>query len=289
METHPMTATLQSLIKAGETLILPGAYDAMSARMIEDAGFQAYGIGGASVAGTQWALPDAGLLSFGEYRDSVARIQSGSALPVLVDGENGFGDAKATTRTVRTFDALGVGGLALEDLRFPPKLGQPPSVIPIEEMTDKLQAALNARSRSSMMIVGRTDAAHAISLDEAIRRAVRYEQVGVDAVLLTGLKSRSEMARVRDSVKIPIVAVTLEEGPWAILAPHELAALGYEMALYPATLMLRAMTAFREALADLRRGAVTLPQGSLRYSDLSRLVKAGDWARLDASTAASKD
>jgi 2,3-dimethylmalate lyase len=270
-----------ALLKQGQPIIMPGAHDALTARLIEDAGFAAYGIGGSAVAATQLALPDVGLLSFAEYRDTVARIMGGSNLPVMVDGENGFGDAKAVTRTVRSFEGMGVAALALEDLTFPPRLGVPPSVISLEDMSSKLRAALAART-GEMMIIGRTDAAYAVGLDEAIARLQAYEALGCDALLATGLDSLDAMKRVRDAVKLPLIAVVVEGIPWFAPTPAQLAEAGFEMALYPATLMMRAAGAMVAGLDAIRSGSVTPSPDALSFPDFARAIRVAEWAAIDA-------
>jgi 2-methylisocitrate lyase-like PEP mutase family enzyme len=261
---------------------MPGAHDAFTARLIEDAGFVAYGIGGSAVAATQLALPDAGIQSFAEYRDAVARIMSGSELPVMVDGENGFGDAKAVTRTVRSFEAMGVAALALEDLTFPPRLGVVPSVIPIPEMEAKLRAALAARA-GDMMIIGRTDAAYAVGLDEAIKRLLSYEALGCDALLATGLGDLEAMKRVRDAVTLPLIAVVVEGIPWFAPTPAQLTEAGFEMALYPATLMMRAAGAMAAGLDAIRTGSIVPSPDALSYPDFAHALRVTEWAAIDGA------
>jgi 2-methylisocitrate lyase-like PEP mutase family enzyme len=269
-----------ALLKQGHPVIMPGAHDALTARLIEDAGFAAYGIGGSAVAATQLALPDVGLLSFAEYRDAVARIMDGSRLPVMVDGENGFGDAKAVTRTVRSFERVGVAALALEDLSFPPRLGVPPSVISIEDMSSKLRSALAART-GEMMIIGRTDAAYAVGLDDAIGRLKAYEALGCDALLATGLSDLDAMKRVRDAVKLPLIAVVVEGIPWFAPTHAELAEAGFEMALYPATLMMRAAGAMVAGLEAIRRGSVTPSPDALSFPAFAQAMRVAEWTVID--------
>ncbi|UNK46080.1 isocitrate lyase/PEP mutase family protein [Arthrobacter sulfonylureivorans] len=273
---------MRSLIRSDQTILIPGAHDAITARMIEDAGFDILAIGGASLAATQLALPDIGLQSFGEYRDAVGRILQGSTLPAMVDGENGFGDAKAITRTVRSFEALGVAGMSFEDLSFPPVLGVPPSVISEAEMTVKLEAALAARQNPATFIVGRTDAAGILGLDAGLERARLYEDIGVDAVLLTGVPDVESLKRARDAVTVSIIAIIVENGPWATATPEELSAMGYEFALYPATLMLAGLTGYRQGLDAIRSGSTALPADSIGHQGLRSLVRPEDWAAVDA-------
>lgn len=273
--------SLRALIAGERPLLLPGAHDALTARLIEHAGFEAYSIGGSSLAASQLALPDIGLQSFGEYVAGVDRAMAGSSLPVMVDAEHGFGDVKAVTRTVRAFERLGIGGFSIEDLRFPPSLTAAPSIVPLTEIESKLLAALTARTDPDTMIVGRTDAAAVGDLDEAILRARRFEAIGCDGVLLTGLADRDALARVRDAVSIPIVAIVVESGPWFAPTPSQLAELGVEAALYPASILLAALSGARDALGRIRDGAVDLPSDGIGHAGLRSLVDPDAWAGID--------
>ncbi len=268
-----------SLLSAssGTPLLLPGAHDALSARMIEATGFSAYGIGGSALSATQLALPDIGLQSFGEYRDAVGRIMEGSHLPVMVDGENGFGDAKAVTRTVRTFERMGVGGLALEDLEFPPQLGQPPRVIAREDICRKLEAALSARTERDLFIIGRTDAAHAVSLAEALIRVAEFETLGVDAVLATGLQDLDAYRRLRDAVRVPILAVVVPGSPWFAPSVEELKQVGIEAALYPAAILARILVSMREGLESIR----PIQGETAQTTSLAGLLGVSQWTAID--------
>ena len=270
----------RSLLSRKHPLLMPGAHDALTSRMIEAAGYEAYGIGGAALAATQLALPDAGLQSFGEYRDAVGRIQEGTQLPVMIDGENGFGDAKAVTRTVRSFERMGVGALALEDLVFPPVLGVAPAVIPLAEMQVKLQAALDARRTDRMLIVARTDAAYAAGLEEALRRVKHFEQLGVDAVLATGLPDLQAYQRLRDAVTLPIIAVIVPGTPWFAPSIQQLTQVGLQAALYPAAILTRVMQAIGSGLEAIRTADGSPPPG-FDMRSLGAPLNIPEWLAID--------
>ncbi len=271
---------IKSLLVAGQPLIMPGAHDALSARMIEAAGFKAYGVGGSALSATQLALPDIGLQSFGEYRDAVGRIMEASKLPVMIDGENGFGDVKAVTRTVRSFERMGVSGIVFEDLIFPPVLSAPPGVIPRGEINNKLAAALAARSDERLFIIGRTDSAYIVQPEEAIARAREFQSLGVDAVLVTGLADLDAYRRLRDSVTVPIIAVVVPGSPWFALTAAQLKEIGIEAALYPAAILARTVVAVREGLEAIRTGEGALPP-EFEMRSLAGVLKTADWAALD--------
>jgi 2-methylisocitrate lyase-like PEP mutase family enzyme len=248
--------------------------------MIETAGFDAFGVGGAALAATQLALPDAGLQSFGEYRDAVSRILEGSRLPVMIDGENGFGDVKAVTRTVRSFERLGVGGIAFEDLVFPPELGVPPTVISRAEMSRKLEAALAARSNEHLLIIARTDAAYAMDLGEALARAKEFEAVGADAVLATGIADLEGYRRLREAVRVPVIAVVVPGTPWFAPSVTQMKDIGIEAALYPAAILTRVMQAVESGIEAVRTqdGA---PPPAFDMRSLGAPLRIAEWTAID--------
>lgn len=272
----------KALIRQKAPLVLPGVHDALSARIAEDLGFQGLCIGGAATGITQFALPDVGLLSFGEYRDSIARTCAGSRLPVLLDAEDGFGDAKAVTRTVRAFEQLGIAGLILEDL-VPLRAGQPVSVVPLDTMQAKLKAALAARASDDTWVVGRTDAAHAGRHDDVCARAKRFEQLGVDAVLATGLRDLDDMKRLRDAVGVPLIALVVETKPWVRPSRDDVRALGFEIVMHAAALMLAVADAARNTLGALRDGSALPAVPASGLAALQHSLRVGEWQRLDTA------
>lgn len=269
-----------TLSRTGRPLILPGAHDALSARLIENTGFGAYGIGGSALAATQLALPDAGLQSFGEYRDAVARIMEGSSLPVMIDGENGFGDVKAITRTVQSFERLGVSAIAFEDLVMPPHLGRPPAVDPQPLMEAKLRAALAARKEAGMAIFGRTDAAYAVGVDEAMSRAVAYAALGVDGLIAPGLPDLDSYKRLRDLVAIPIIAVLVPGGPWYAPTVDDLASVGVEAAVCPISILPRVIAAVLDGLQAMSRGDAA-PPADFDLRSFATHLRIPEWAEID--------
>ena len=273
----------QALIRPGRTLLLPGVHDALSARMAEQLGFEGLCVGGAAVGIMQFALPDIGLQSFGEYRDCVGRIQSGSKLPIMLDAEDGFGDAKSVTRTVRTFEQMGVDALILEDL-LPFVAGKPPRTLPLAEATAKLEAALRARRSSDTWIVGRTDVAHAGDHAAVAQRAQRFEEIGVDAVLATGLRDLDDMRRLRDRVQVPLIALVVQTKPWVAPSLKEASHAGYEILMHAASLMLQVVGATREGLTSLRdRDQPIWPSLAPTLEGMSELLCTGAWNSIDIS------
>ncbi len=273
-----------TLSSTGRPLLLPGAHDALSARLIEQAGFTAYGVGGAALAATQLALPDVGLQSFGEYRDAVARIMEGSSLPLMVDGENGFGDAKAVHRTVRHFEAMGASAIAFEDLVLPSHMGRPPAVIAQADMEAKLVAALKARRSESFQIIGRTDSAYAVGVEEAIRRATAYAGLGLDGMIVPGLPDADAYHRLRDAIAIPIIAVVVPGSPWFAPSIDDLVRIGIEAAVYPVATLPRIILAMQEGLDAIRTSKGAPPAG-FDLRSLGAHLRAAEWALIDSPPA----
>lgn len=261
--------SFQTLLQDSQPLLLPGVFDALSARIAECAGARAACISGAAVAMAQHARPDQGLQNFGEYHVSIGRIAERSRIPLLVDAEDGFGDVRHVARTVTALERLQVSGLILEDLH-PFRPGQPATVVPLDEMTAKLETALRTRSRDTTFLVGRSDAAHVEGLDEALDRAKCYESVGVDAILLTGLRDLDDMRRLRDHVDLPLIAVAAPGKPWAYPSLDDVRQLGYSMLVLPFALLQPTVCAIDSACHALG-GSAPLPVDTERFlSTLSR-------------------
>lgn len=275
---------LDTLATTGEPLLLPGAHDALSARMIEEAGYPAYGIGGSALAAAQLGLPDAGLQSFGEYRDAVGRIMEGSSLPVMIDGENGFGDVKAVTRTVRSFEKMGASAIAFEDLVLPARLDRPLAVSSREDIEGKLCAALAARNNEDFLIIGRTDTAYAVDVDEALARCASYAAIGVNGIIAPGLPSLDAYKRLRDAVTVPIFAVVVPGTPWFAPTVEQMAQVGIEVAIYPAALMWRVICAMQDGLEAIRASDGAAPAG-FDPRIMGQLLRAGDWTEIDGKFA----
>jgi len=272
---------LTKLLRGRTTpIVIPGAHDALSARIIEVAGFEMLGVGGAGLAAAQLGMPDIGVQSFGEYRDAVRRIREATTVPMMVDGENGFGDAKAVTRTVRTFEEIGVTAVAIEDLDFPPRLDRRPTVIPEEAMVAKLRAAIAARREDGLSIIARTDAAYCAGTNEAIARAAAYQAAGADAILAVGMPDLDSLARLRDAVDVAIIVLSVPGSPWYAPSPDEARQIGAGAIIYPAAVLLHTAAGIADGLAAIREDNGAPPAG-FDFARLSAVLNAADWATID--------
>lgn len=275
--------TIHQLLKEEKPLVLVAAYDALSARLIELAGFQAYTIGGFALVGVRYGLPDVGLASFGEIVEGVRDIMRGSDLPVLVDGDDGYGDVKNVTRTVETYEAMGVAGIVFEDQVSPKRCGHMAgkSVVSLEQAERKLMAALAARKSSDLFIVARTDALAVHGLDDALNRAKRFLNIGVDCVFIEAPRSVEEMKVIGRSFNAPILVNMAEGGLTPILPPEELGEMGFSIIVYPASLLLRVTRAIQDALIAIKAGKMEPQPTPVTFKEITDIFGLPKWAAID--------
>ena len=252
-----MALSLRELHRTTQPLLSPLAHDALSARLIKQAGFQTFNVGGSALLAARYALPDLGLAGFGEMLAGLRDIVEATELPCLVDADDGYGDVKSVVRTIQAYEAIGVSGVLLEDQS---REGKQPgaaaarNVVPIEVMEQKLKAALTMRKSPDFVIIGRTDAYGAVGLDEALRRGEHFLKIGADGVFLAGLKTPEDYARVGKAFKGSWNAAAIFEGtatPW--LAPSELHAMGFSQIAYPNILIGRVAKAIETGLQRLSK------------------------------------
>jgi 2-methylisocitrate lyase-like PEP mutase family enzyme len=246
---------LAPLLTRESPLLLPVAHDALSARLIERAGFTAASIGGFGIVGCRNGLPDLGLVSFGEISAAVRDIAAAVSIPLIVDADDGYGDVKNVVRTVRTYEAMGVRAIVLEDQASPKKCGHMSverRLVPVAEAEAKLDAALSARRSSEFGIIARTDARSVEGLAAALERARRYAALGVDALFVEAPTSVEELRRIGDYLELPLIVNAAESGKTPVLTPDQYHELGFAMILYPATLLLRMVGTLQRTLAALR-------------------------------------
>lgn len=266
-------------------LILPAAHDALTARLIQKAGFPAYQVGGFALAASRFARPDVDLEHFGEKSMGVRDIIDACPLPVLVDGDNGYGDAKNVTRTFRGYEALGASAIFLEDQASPKKCGHmgDKKVIPTEMMVTKLKAAVAARLDRKTFILARTDALQPEGVENAIRRAEAYLEAGADGAYVEGPRSREELEKVGKALKGAPLAVSILErgGVTPALPPDELHDLGFKMLLYPSSVIFRAGWAIERALQALAEGKPLAPNASLDMEAFEEILELDKWAEIE--------
>ena len=276
--------TWKELLAQEHPLVLPCAHDALSSRLIERAGFAAYSIGGFPLVGSRHALPDIGLVAYGEMSAGVRDIMGGSPLPVLVDGDDGYGDVKNVTRTIQGYEAMGAAAIFIEDQRSPKRCGHMAGkdVIDPAAMVAKIRAAAAARRNPETFLLARTDARAVHGLDDALRRGELYLEAGADGVFIEAPQSLDELTRIgRAFPGVPQLANMLEGGSTPLLTPRELYDLGFAMIAYPTTLIFRVTRTIEKALADLKAGTLHLEGEGVDFEAFKDITGFAGWAEIE--------
>jgi 2-methylisocitrate lyase-like PEP mutase family enzyme len=228
---------LKQRLDERRVLLAPGVYDALSALIAEQAGFEALYLSGASIAYTRLGRSDVGLTTYSEVEDVLARITERVRAPVIVDADTGFGNALNVQRTVRGFERAGAAMLQLEDQGFPKRCGHldGKTLVPVAEMQGKLRAALDARQRRDTLVLARTDAVAVDGLDAALDRAEAYLECGVDALFIEALRSPEQMdtACNRFAARVPLLANMVEGGKTPVQGADELGRRGFRLVIFP--------------------------------------------------------
>lgn len=283
MSVQKNKPTWRELMAQNKPLVLPGAHDAFSARLIADAGFPAYFIGGFPVIGARYGLPDIGLMGLGEMQQNMQEIITACPLPVLVDADDGYGDVKNVTRTTRAYERLGASSIFFEDQVAPKRCGHMAGkvLVPTEVMEAKLRAAADAREDKEFFIIARTDARDVEGLDSAFRRAERYLNAGADGLFIESPRSVEELEKIGGSFGVPHLANMLEGGVTPILSNQELGEMGFSMVIHGINLIMRSARVMKETLAALKEDKLQPDVNAVSFEEYKRLVGFGDWAEID--------
>ncbi len=251
--------SLSQQLKAGNFVAAPGVYDLISALIADRMGFKALYVTGYGVVASALGLPDAGLATYTQMLDRVGQIAEMTKTPIIADADTGYGGLLNVRHTVRGYEKAGVTAIQIEDQEFPKKCGHTPNrrVIPIDDMTRKIQVASDSRSSSDFLIIARTDARAGKGLEEAVRRGIAYGEAGADIVFVEAPESEEELAEVGRRIDKPLVANMVHGGKTPMLPGDRLAALGFSIAIYPALGFLSAGQALQQAYEDLRENGTT--------------------------------
>jgi methylisocitrate lyase len=279
------TSLKDQLEEKNKIMVLPGVYDALSARIAEQIGFDAIFQTGYGSSAALLGMPDFGLLNAGETFDNARRIIRAVSLPVLVDIDTGYGNPLNVWRFVRELERLGAGGIFLEDQVWPKRCGHMvgKDVIPKNEYLQKLKAALEARESKNFIIVARTDARAPIDLEEAIERGKAYRKAGADVIFVEAPKTLQELKKVADEIDAPLVANMIEDGITPNLPAHELLKLGYRVAVFPLSALYSATYAMKQVLMELKKTGATQQTRKFMttFEDFNRFVDLGKYMDLE--------
>lgn len=280
------TRRLRDLLAGGQRpVVLPGAVNALAARVVEETGFDACYVSGAGVTNNYLGMPDLGLLSISELADHVAAMADAVGIPLVVDADTGFGNAINVRRTVRQLERAGAAAIQIEDQVSPKKCGHfaGKEVVPVDEMVGKVRAACDARHDDDLVVIARTDAAAVNGIAEACERAAAYREAGADVLFVEAPRSVEDMRRITEQVPGPHVANMVEGGLTPLLTRAELADLGYAVALYANSAMRGAVAGMQAVLEHLAKHGDTLAASELMISwaDRQALVRKPDFDRLE--------
>jgi len=269
---------LKKRLEQPDVLLAPGVYDALSALVAEQAGFEALYLSGASIAYTLLGRSDVGLTTVSEVINTLARITDRVEIPVIVDADTGFGNALNTQRTVRDLERAGASMIQLEDQTFPKRCGHldGKAVVPVKEMEGKLRAALDARHSSNTLVLARTDALAIEGFEAALERAERYLECGVDALFIEAVRTPEQMdiACKRFASRIPLLANMVEGGKTPVQSAQELGQRGYKIVIFPGGTARAVAHTLQGYYASLNAHQTTLPWQSqmLDFDGLNAVI-----------------
>ena len=247
------TTELKKLILGNEILIAPGAYDALSAKLIQEAGFKVVYATGAGISNSQFGFADVGLTTQTEILEQVRRIVNAVEIPVIVDVDTGYGNVLNMIRTVREFEKAGAAAFQIEDQTFPKRCGhfEGKEVVPREEMINKIKAAVDTRQDEDLVIIARTDARAVFGMDEAIERAHAFVEAGADAIFVEAPVAIEEIRRIAREISVPNVANMVEGGKTPLCSAKELEEMGYQVVLFANCVLRTSVKAIQKILRYL--------------------------------------
>ena len=266
-------AHLRHRLQQAEPIIAPGVYDGLSARLADQAGFDALYLSGYGVSASLLAKPDNGYLTAQNMQFRIATLCETLSTPLIADADTGFGDSAETQATVRAFEQAGAAGIQIEDQQIPKICGHIPGreVVPQDAAIAKIVAAVAARQDPDFLIVARTDAREQHGLDEAIERGRQFHAAGADIIFIESPESESEFAEIGAAFSdVPLLANMVEGGRSPLIAREKLAAMGFSFIIYPVAAMAAAAASLQHVYAQLAEGDIT--QERVSFQQLSHLV-----------------
>jgi 2,3-dimethylmalate lyase len=268
--------TLRGLVAKRSGLVVPGAYDGVSARLVERAGFSAVYMTGFGTSASRLGLPDLGYAGLAEMADHARNLAAAVGIPLIADADTGYGNALGVRRTVQAYEAAGVAALHIEDQVAPKRCGHLSGhqIVPLGEFAGKVRAAVEARRDPDMMIIARTDAISALGFDEALRRGEAAARAGADVLFVEAPRDEAQVERIARAFDVPLLYNYASGGRSPLLPFAQLRALGYAILILPIDTLLVATRAMADFLAGLRerddvRG---LPTPSISFADFNELI-----------------
>lgn len=260
--THPPAqASFRDRLARRPIVVAPGVYDALTASIAADAGFEGLYLSGAGIAYTRLGRPDIGLVTMSEVAEALTLIRERVDLPIVVDADTGYGNALNVQRTVRVFERAGATALQFEDQTFPKRCGHlsEKRLVPVGEMAGKIRAAVDSRANRETLVIARTDAVAVEGFDAALERAQRYAEAGADVLFVEAPKTRVELGRIAAALggRLPLMANMVEGGMTPVLPAAELESLGFGLVIFPGGIVRAIARAAQDFYAVLRRDGTT--------------------------------
>jgi 2-methylisocitrate lyase-like PEP mutase family enzyme len=284
---------LRELLAGPELVVAPGAFDCITARLVEAEGFPAVYVTGSGVSMSALGAPDVGLMSFAEVLDRVKRICDVVSIPVIADADTGYGGPLNVVRTVREFERAGVSAIQIEDQAWPKKCGHElgRKLIRPEEMAARLRAALDARLDDDLVIIARTDARTTEGIKEALARAFMYQEAGADVIFVESPESEEEMRRITRRMRAPTLVNMVEGGRTPILPVATLQEIGYRIVIYPNSLTRVLGRAGQQVLRHLKADGSTegLEDSMMDHRELWALFEYEKWTETERRLGASAE
>jgi len=251
--------TLRHRLHKREVLVVPAAYDMVSAKLIEITGFEAVYLSGFGQSASHLGLPDVGLMTMSEMAERVHNMARSVKIPVIADGDTGYGGIINVRRTIQEFEQVGAAGIQLEDQESPKKCGHTLGrhVVPEKEMIRKIEAAIGSRRSDDFIIIARTDARTTLGLNKAIHRGRLYEKAGADVIFVESPESKEELRQIAESFSVPVMANIIEGGRTPLCTVKELEKMGFKMVAFALTALLAAAFGVREAMRILKQEGST--------------------------------
>ena len=277
--------SFKQLLQRNQLLVAPGCFDGLSARLVEEAGFEAAYLSGGAVARSM-GLPDIGLVTMSEVIERAAQVVAAVKIPVIADADTGYGNAINLVRTVREYERVGVAAIHIEDQITPKRCGHldGKEVIPLAEMDAKLVAALASRTDPDFCIIARTDARGVHGFDDAIIRGRAFAKLGVDAVFVEAPQSEEELEKIPRAIpNVPLLVNVFKGGKTPMLPVERLEKMGYRIAIYPSETQRAGIYAMRQALSFLKREGTTeaMDNALTTFKERDKVVGLEEWQALE--------
>ena len=279
--------SFRKLLETNESVLVPGIYDALSAKIAQQVGFDAVFHTGYGTAATLLGVPDIGLVSFSEMKERVSNICNSIDIPVIADADTGYGNSLNTMRTVKDYIRSGASGLILEDQVWPKKCGhmKGKAVIPIDEMESKIIAASQSRKeeKSDLIIVGRTDSLAIEGVEMAIERVKRYRKAGADVLFIDAPNKIDELELIAKKVKLPLLLNQLEGGRTPLISMKQAKKIGFKIILFPLTSLYSSTKAMFDSLSYLKKHqtSVGIEDQLITFDNFNKIVNHDDFIKLE--------